>query len=328
MGGNLIKNYGIESKRLNLEEYSIIKDDVLFHIDSSLHPSCKYFVPPHIRNKETFGDLDVVVYIPGNIKHLFEKLLGQKINFQFTHTNGNCFSFGYKNFQIDLIYPKYKYLENNLENKFHVEYLSWGDGGNLIGMFANRNGMKLTQDGLYYEVKYYETQLLESILLTDDWDQMLNFFDLNITKWNEGFNTQEELYEFLVRSKYFNIEWFNPKLFNHEKRDREKHRPTFANFMIYLEERKDTFTNIKIDWIYNIENYFNISLRDKIKELKEEASKRQVIKKIMSTVIEERGWTNEEKSIKIPAFKLTNDYKNLLLINPDDWEIIIRKYLI
>lgn len=314
MGGNLIKLNGYDGKRLELEEYNKVVDYIFSVFKKlSLYPHLYLGIPKTIKNKTSFGDLDILIApeekygtnARKTIKSELTNLLkedGKETEF---FDNGDCSSFPLDNFQIDLIFCG----EHSFN--FHLNYLSHGDGGNLIGMFSNRNKFKLSQTGLYYEIKADDYTLLKEVCITKSWHEMLDFFDLDIHKWTVGFENADELFVFLTSSCVFQMEWFNPKDFNHEKRDREKKRPIFSSFYGWLEKNykpKNITPLSKDEWIQRVDSVFGIDLNPIIEHSISNYNESKRLKKYFSEKLEEKGWTNEEKAVKIPTFKKSHNW--------------------
>ena len=137
MGGHAMKNYGVE--RLTKEQY----DEVLSALTITL--PYKTVAIPSYRAKDSFGDCDLLTTATDEA---FEKSLSKDFMLLGKKKNGSVTSYAlkYSNFppfQFDLIKAK----EDSF--KFHYNYLSYNDLGNLIGRIAAAFGFKFAHDGLY-----------------------------------------------------------------------------------------------------------------------------------------------------------------------------------
>jgi hypothetical protein len=83
---------------------------------------------------------------------------------------------------------------------------------------------------------------------------------LDYNKWKNGFKSKIDMFDWIIKSKYFNIECFNPHNFNHKFRINMKCRPNFRLFVEYIYniklESKESITYIVEDYIkiFNKEN--------------------------------------------------------------------------
>lgn len=143
MGGHALKKS--RTRRYCLSEYNKTIQDVLPIIS-------RFFgwisVPAHFNEKESFGDLDVLVFQPlvfpdFKLKNELEKALGSKE----VVANGPVWSFEYKEFQIDIIpcatWTDFVPL---------VAFSCYGDLGMLLGVFATTMGLSFGQDGVSIRV--------------------------------------------------------------------------------------------------------------------------------------------------------------------------------
>ena len=57
MGGNALKQFGMETRRVDREEYIQLCDELV----EALHVEFRVDIPKSLRHKQSFGDIDVVV---------------------------------------------------------------------------------------------------------------------------------------------------------------------------------------------------------------------------------------------------------------------------
>ncbi len=253
MGGNALKE--INCVRVSKEIYKRIKEDVINRLKDKIKIMEIYEVP----NKEDFGDLDLLVneYVFEIVKEEF-KPISYKIN-------GNVLSFSYeleekdKYFQIDLIR-----MDNMEMGQF---YFSYGDVGSIIGRIVNYNKMKFGQNGIWINYKD------DNIILSDNRRDICEYIGLEYKKWEDGFKKEEDIYEWIIGSKYFNKIYFEEEYFNYRYKDRLKDRKMFVNFIKYIEKIENN--NIKLHNIEDHINYFN--KWDKIKEVDEKERINKII---------------------------------------------------
>jgi len=224
MGGRALKlTY---TRRYERDEFLTVKDEI-FDIMSSTFK--KYSIPRYFADKESFGDIDIIVSLEG-----FEGDMRTYIESTFEPNeifhNGNAYSFDYKELQVDFITCEPEYYVSN----YH--YLAFNDLGNLTGRLSHKIGLKYGQEGLWYN-HYYNGQNVGKVMISTDYSEIFDFLDLDYTKWIEGFNTLEEIFDYVTTSKYFNPEDYKLENLNKINRERNLKRASYMSFLEYVEEK-------------------------------------------------------------------------------------------
>jgi hypothetical protein len=225
MGGKACKN--CETRRYGKDEYFAI----LAEVQQLLKP---YF--PHTepviayRNKEDFGDLDLLVESSG-VKFDIPKMIQILFDSKEIVPNGKVFSFEFKQFQIDLIFTP------SWEFEFARHYYAYNDLGNLMGRIAHKFGMKYGHDGLYYMFRD-GTRLISEICVSMNIQHVFKVFDFNYDRWTQGFDDLEDIYEFVSRSKYFNPDIYLFDQMNHRSRVRDQKRSTYNGFLRWCDSMR------------------------------------------------------------------------------------------
>eukprot|EP00743_Colponemidia_sp_Colp-15_P006294 GILK01006772.1.p1 GENE.GILK01006772.1~~GILK01006772.1.p1 ORF type:complete len:395 (-),score=83.00 GILK01006772.1:218-1246(-) len=192
-----------------------------------------FAVPSTIGQKEDYGDLDVVVAVDDN-EAVLAALKDIELEFKSkeVYHNGPVHSFEFREFQVDLILvPRAEYL-------MHLNYLSYGDLGGMVGRFANKQGMKFGGSGLQLQIRTDSrdpTTTHTLLHLSQDFHAILDFLGFDSKRFHNGFECELDVFEFVSTSRLF-----APSLFlslNHDYRRRSVKRPMFIRFMKYLEER-------------------------------------------------------------------------------------------
>ena len=230
MGGNALKQIGITTRRYDKAEYEAISKEVIASLQSCYLSSVSI---PSYRNKETFGDLDLLVLkvtpwspdlVEGISKYIKSK--GYVIN-------GSVVSIEYKDFQVDLIACPEDYFD------FSHKYYSYNDLGNLVGRVAHKLGLKFGHDGLSYIYRTdNDTRVLGTFVLTTDFLDALHFLGFDTIAYLRGFDSLEDIYKFTASSPYFNPAIYQLDNRNHAARIRDKKRSTYMGFLKWLEEPK------------------------------------------------------------------------------------------
>lgn len=274
MGGSVFKSsLGIESKRIDRSQYAELSIKVIEVLD-------KYFQFTHIiqayKNKETFGDIDVLVSKPKiNVSQLFLKEeLKEELIASAVSQNSEIVSYLIDGFQLDVIIcPPEEYYTS-------IRYFDYDPAGNLSGKLAHRFGLRLGHDGLSYILRDNNNAYkLGKITISTNWIDICSFLDLDFDKWFFGFDTQEEIFDWIIKSKYFDARIFSYEEMNHIARTRDRKRQSYNNFMEYIRPHRHRIYEwplYKEDNLPNIINCFpNSKLMEKIIELKKREEKRK-----------------------------------------------------
>jgi hypothetical protein len=231
MGGAALKN--CTTRRYQAEEYHQLEQEVL-DIISNNFPFDSVSTIKAYTLKESFGDMDVLActdkYDPCNIEDKLIRLFNTKEVVK----NGNVVSFEYKQFQIDLI------LTRPADYVSSQQYFAYNDLGNLIGRVAHSMGLKLGHDGLTYKFYADKTQVFREITLLKDWEQILPVLGYSWERYQQGFDTLEDIFKFVVSSPFFNKSIYALENRNHAARTRDAKRLTYTSFLEWLENYNET----------------------------------------------------------------------------------------
>lgn len=241
MGGMLLKNWGLPEKRLNSSEYEQFKNSLLKKLSDDIvyctqgyHPEllCDALgVAPAIRQKESHGDIDIVIGVDRGVsgKRDYKDVMWRNSKVptteQFTtaeylvrlsgyvpHVNSNTISFPYNGFQVDLTFiPLEDYYSS-------INYNSWGDCSNLMGRVFHKMGLHYGHIGLSFWIRQGmfdnditwsdNDHIYEKVILTKDMKTICEIGGFDYDRWRDGFDTNEEVYQFIADSKYFRKELF------------------------------------------------------------------------------------------------------------------------
>lgn len=231
MGGNALSQ---PSVRLATKDYDELAEYVyqLFcnHRDEfdNLPLDINYY-----HTKETHGDMDLLY--TGPVDRVIEIMKEEFGDGTEIVRNGPVTSIGIQIpqglFQLDFIHsPKELY-------DFAYRYYSWNDCGNLIGRVAHRIGLKFGHDGLWYIQRSDDGHIIYEHLLTREFNQALMYLDLDFVVHAFGFDTPEDIYAFIVKSRYFDYGSVELSQRNAVSRIRDKKRVMYTNFLKWLKER-------------------------------------------------------------------------------------------
>ena len=242
-----MQNYGVE--RLTKEQYN----KVLLALTPTL--PYKTAAIPSYRAKESFGDCDLLTTATDEA---FEKSLSKDFTLLGKKRNGSVTSYALKYgnfppFQFDLIKAK----EDSYE--FNYNYLSYNDLGNLIGRVAAAFGFKFAHNGLYllawYDHKGEERSVVRvkeeaktndhaehrmEKLFISNFDEALEFLGFDSLRFAQGFDTVDDILDFVASSKYFCKDFFLFENRNHDQRKRDVKRPTYLRALEYFDALTET----------------------------------------------------------------------------------------
>jgi hypothetical protein len=127
MGGRALKGENTFTRRYEREEFEQLSKELMVTLKDTFK---RVEMPLFYKNKQSFGDADIILSMEdfnGNMRTYIEDTFSPNEIFH----NGNCWSFDYKELQIDLITVAGEDFDSN------YNYLSYNDLGNYIGKIAH-----------------------------------------------------------------------------------------------------------------------------------------------------------------------------------------------
>ena len=73
---------------------------------------------------------------------------------------------------------------------------------------------------------------LKNILISTDTRKVFDFFDYDYDKFQNGFDEIEEIFDFIISSKYFSYDVYQYENLNRIDRKRNKRRKSYNKFFI------------------------------------------------------------------------------------------------
>lgn len=229
MGGNSLKQY--DTTRLGINEYNELNKFIHIKLQEMFgHPG---YDIPYYHSKDTFGDMDLVIdssTLPNHWVDVVVKDLAL-LPTQWVK-NGNVLSIGIKNFQIDLIITPSEDVESS------IRYFSYNDLSNLLGRQHHKLGVKLGHRGLSIIIRggNNASYVLDDILLTSDYGIALDIIGLSMNEYLQGFDTLEDMYNFVCKSKFFDPDIYLLDNRSHTSRIRDRKRASYNGFLTYIRE--------------------------------------------------------------------------------------------
>ena len=227
MGGNALKH--TVTRRYDADEYFETIKRVISEMvfPTAIDSFRRINVLPAYRNKESFGDMDVLIetYPGDNID--WAKLIQESYQPNEIVRNSNCYSFNFRQLQVDFI------LTPCQEYETAYAYYSWNDLGNLMGRVAKKLGFKYGHVGLSYKVRRNNSihSVFNEIVVSRNQRAIFEFLDYDYDRFLKGFDTLEDIFTFAASSKYFNKNIYLLENRNHVSRTRDKKRMVYNEFL-------------------------------------------------------------------------------------------------
>lgn len=227
MGGNAFEN----TKRMNEMEYIGVKEQLKDIM--GVHPV--RFIP-HVREKKEHGDLDALVYGP----EAFEDVIAycEKNNFPYKKQVNQLSFMLAGQYQVDLIVADWDVIE------YSQKYFSYNDLGNILGRMIRSHGYKHGHNGLFYVYRHQDNESYsKDILISTNYYDVLKLLKLDWQKFNEGFDTFQEMFEYVASSPFFDKSKFAFSALNNRNRVRDRKRKTYNMFLEFCETQPDYVDN-------------------------------------------------------------------------------------
>jgi hypothetical protein len=223
MGGLALKN--TPTRRYDRAEFDVISVELLDILKKDFK---RVAMPLFYKNKKSFGDADIIVSMEGFNRNVRDYITETFKPNEIFH-NGNCYSFDYKELQVDVITLAPEHFDSN------EMYLSYNDLGNFIGRIAQGFGLKYGQEGLWYE-HYFKGMNIARIPISKDYRDIFKFLGLSYERWEAGFDELEDIFEYISTCKFFNWEMFQLSQLNKINRERNLKRKSYMSFLEWMDK--------------------------------------------------------------------------------------------
>lgn len=229
MGGNALKT--VNTRRYNADEYFAAASKVVDALCISGYcPRVK--IIKAYRNKETFGDLDIL-YTTADDKPFGVEVVKALFNPDEVVRNTDVISFNFKDLQVDLIHTPAIFFD------YASNYFAWNDQGNLVGRIAKKFGLKHGHDGLYLPIRDGD-QVFTEILLTTSYLRSLAWLGFNTDQFIQGFDNLVDIFDWVAENPFYNPDFYKLEYLNHAAKIRDRKRSTYNAFLEYGAELEST----------------------------------------------------------------------------------------
>lgn len=219
MGGNVFPDI---TRRYNAEEYVQISTELINKLSKINNVSSCEIVKSY-KSKETFGDIDIL-YTTHNTMGLDKNTFIDVFDTKYVSINGEVVSIAYGDIQVDFIHSKIEYYD------YHKSYTAFNDLGNLVGKLTKRFNLSHGHKGLYLPLRD-GSNMFDSILITHDHAATLKFVGLNPDTFAAGFDTLDEIFNYVATSPQYNPEIYALENISSIGRIRDKKRDTYRKFL-------------------------------------------------------------------------------------------------
>jgi hypothetical protein len=315
MGGNALKK--VNTIRIDPINYQRIKIIIMDKLKALGFVVSDIIEAP---GKESYGDLDLLYWKDdlgssnshGKSGTDIKKIIKDTFNPNEMVSNGEVLSWDFENFQIDLI--KCSSLEQMTYAQF---YFSYGDLGSILGRFCNYHGLKIGHRGFWinvYECTIYNDKPLDvtrnfgEILLTSSPKETCEFLGLEYSKWLEGFQNLESIFNWIIKSKYFVAKIYQELNADHMRR--AKIRPMYMKFLEFVgmnplknnDKPKPTLSKIRFNMQPEAIKYFN--KENELLKIKKQIEFNQVVRtKFSGKKLLEKGIEGKKIGIILTALE-------------------------
>ncbi|MDK9793730.1 hypothetical protein [Vibrio sp. D431a] len=186
MGGSLFEKQG--ARRHTTSEVEAAKESIL---SDPMFAQLKFLFPKDLTNKETHGDLDIIVVDDNGVREKLRSIL--KIKELLFVDSGCIISALFGELQVDFNFVNSKYAH------FAKEYFSFNDLGNILGFYAKASGLVLGEDGLYFKTDV-ENYGIARNYIEFDFYKVLDRLGMDVNAYKKGFADFSEMAEFLKGS--------------------------------------------------------------------------------------------------------------------------------
>jgi hypothetical protein len=233
MGGNALKSLGLNPQRISTEEQTRLLQEFKRKTEGLFE---EIHLVKSLKAKLDHGDTDIATIITPSHTNTIIQDLKEKLRPAGLLKNANIISLEFQNTQIDIaLHPNKQKLQT------YINFCHYSPFGNILGRMLKQTGCKFGLQGLIYTVRENEnpeSQILSEILITESLEKTLKIAELEIEPWNQGFETEESLYNYLSRSPLCHPNLFDLKTLDHKNRKRAQKRGDFQRWIEYLKNKK------------------------------------------------------------------------------------------
>jgi hypothetical protein len=228
MGGKALKT--AKTRRYDKAEFEKIAAYLVPLFREFLH--CKIDVVRCYSGKESHGDIDIMIEWddknPEDLENKF-KTVCELITPDEIFRNTTVISMNFEELQVDLMFiPK-----ENYDVCWH--FFAYNDLGGFMGKIARSMKLQYGQDGLKFQIHSVDkSRKLDTVFISRDPKKIIEFLGFNYYEFVRGFNTKEEIFEFVGRSRYYRWATFDGTELNSSQKSRDMGRPMYQELLEHV----------------------------------------------------------------------------------------------
>jgi hypothetical protein len=296
MGGNAIPGV----RRYDRQEFEYIKEQVC----CTLMEDYGLNVAPllYYKDKSSFGDLDIIVEWDKDLSD-GRKLMIDALSPRVFIFNDTCVSLNVDELQVDLILTKKEFFDTS------YYYYAYNDLGNLMGRIAKSLfGCKYGWHGLSVPIRAHNnTQELSNHIISQDSPRIFDFLGFDWDRFEQGFDSLDDIFTYVMYSKYFRAEFFDLDNLNHINRTRNRKRANYAAFLEAIEKEGAIFKGQTPT--YDVDTFFpEAKFKETAEALIDKSIRHKQSKEKALQIFSKVGFSNIE--IGKCMSKLRNDFPN------------------
>lgn len=184
-------------------------------------------VVPSYAQKPDFGDCDMIV-TSAELPELWREGLAAASSSRGWLSNGDVTSMEIENVQFDFIN-----VPRHARDLAYV-YFAYNDLGNLVGRIAHKIGFKYGHLG-FQKVLRDGDHVYAVVDTTLDVADVFDFLGYDYARWQQGFETLDDIFQFAASTKYFNPDIYLLHNRNAVSRVRDAKRKTYMEFLQWCE---------------------------------------------------------------------------------------------
>lgn len=281
MGGKALASQGLETRRLDKQEYDQWRDEIQASFEKAF-PGVRFQEVISYRNKPNFGDLDLLI-----VKEEIQAVGGTEALLVWAQQSGHARAFYDNNDQISVEWRQNDRQSNGFQldlllmPKSHFDtsffYFAYNDLGNFKSVIARSMGLVFGHQGLLMQV-VDGTHELGVITLSQNPQEMDDFLGFDHQRFLEGFDELDDIFKMVSSSRYFNPSLYNLENRNHASRMRDQKRKSYQGFLNWIENHSplESFDSKDIDWQNQVFNAFPHAKKEKEHLLEQEAKRKRL----------------------------------------------------
>ena len=246
MGGKALKSINVSG--MDKDTFEKVSADVIEKLKNELGTDLVDILP-YYKSKKTFSDVDVLISKTAIEKYgfnQFHEFLKEGLESPEQTGTSQIYSFGYKYeglyHQVDLML--------HAENMFYraKEYFAYNDLNILMNFISVSNfDLSFSKEGLNHTIYAdSKTQKIGDYTVDANFYDILDFLGLNKEKHKIGFNSLQDMYDFIYESPYFDTDSFIKKTEKENRAETKRaERKTYSGFIEYVQNKPNKKSILK-----------------------------------------------------------------------------------